>query len=433
MEKRIPASRRTSQKIEQLLKGGVKEGELRSEFLRLAVRKLLEEALEAEVSDGLGRDYYERGAEKATEGYRNGYRRGRLKTAEGEVEYAVPQVSDRQEPYRSEIREQLRGMTERLEQLAIEMYARGLSTRDVEDTFRDEQGRSLLSRTAVSEVTERLWEEYEGFATRDLSELRIVYLFLDGVAERLRPGSRREAVVFAWGIDEEGAKHLIHLAPGTKEDTESLRSFLQDLKRRGLKDPLFVVTDGAGGMIRSVEECLPRTLRGRCLVHKKRNLARKVPEDQWKAFKEHVDACYQAPSLEVARMLKEEVIRTYQKELPSAIRCFLDDFEACIAHLRFPVNHRKAIRTTNLLERLLEEERRRTKVMPHAFGERPLLKVMYAAVIRASDKWRGIRMTSFDRRQLQAIREELDKEFQDRVKPAVKPSKASRFSSKART
>jgi putative transposase len=432
MGKRIPPSEQTSQRIHSLLKEGVSGG-IRSEFLRLAVRKLVEEALEAEVADELGRGYYERGPQKATEGYRNGYRRGRMKTAEGEVEYAVPQVSDRGEPYRSEIREQLRGMSERLEHLAMEMYARGLSTRDVQDAFRDDQGHSVLSRTAVSELTEKLWEEYEAFATRDLSDLQIIYLFLDGVAERLRPGKRREAVLFAWGIDEEGKKHLIHLAPGTKEDTESLRSFLQDLKRRGLRDPLYVATDGAGAMIRCVEECLPRTVRGRCLVHKKRNLARKVPEDQWEPFKDHVNACYQAPSLEVARMLKEEVIRRYEKELPSAIQCFLDDFEACIAHLRFPLNHRKTIRTTNLLERLLEEERRRTKVIPHAFGERPLVKVMYAAVIRASEKWRGIRMTSFERRQLQAIREELDKEFEGRMKPVVKPSNASRFSSKVRT
>jgi putative transposase len=432
MGKRIPPSEETSQRIHSLLKEGVPGG-IRSEFLRLAVRKLVEEALEAEVADELGRGYYERGSQKAAEGYRNGYRRGRMKTAEGEVQYAVPQVSDRGEPYRSEIREQLRGMSERLEHLAMEMYARGLSTRDVEDAFRDDQGRSLLSRTAVSELTEKLWEGYEAFATRDLSDLHIIYLFLDGVAERLRPGKRREAVLFAWGIDEEGKKHLIHLAPGTKEDTESLRSFLQDLKRRGLRDPLYVATDGAGAMIRCVEECLPRTVRGRCLVHKKRNLARKVPEDQWESFKEHVNACYQAPSLEVARMLKEEVLRRYEKELPSAIQCFLDDFEACIAHLRFPLNHRKTIRTTNLLERLLEEERRRTKVIPHAFGERPLVKVMYAAVIRASEKWRGIRMTSFERRQLQAIREELDKEFEGTMKPVVKPSNPSRFSSKVRT
>src|SRR5207249_11635391 len=82
--------------------------------------------------------------------------------------------------------------------------------------------------------------------------------------------------------------------------------------------------------------------------------------------------------------LKEEFVKRFERELPSATACFLDDFEACIAHLRLPIAHRKVIRTTNLLERLFGEERRRTKVIPHAFGERPVLKLMYAALIRAS-------------------------------------------------
>src|SRR3989449_6827022 len=174
-------------------------------------------ACEAEVEDRLGRAYYRRG-DGESQGYRNGYRRGRLKSAEGAIEYAVPQVSDLGEPYRSRVRERLGGRTEELERLAVEMYARGLSTRDIESTFADEHGRSLLSRTAVSEVTERLWEEYEAFATRDLSEHQLLYLFVDDVAERLRPGLAREAVLCAWGIDQEGKKVLLALSPGTKED-----------------------------------------------------------------------------------------------------------------------------------------------------------------------------------------------------------------------
>jgi len=121
------------------------------------------------------------------------------------------------------VREKLTGRTEELERLAVELYARGLSTRDIEATFSDEEGRSLLSRTAVSEVTEKLWEEYEAFATRDLAEYKLLYLFVDGVAERLRPGLAREAVLCAWGIDVEGKKVLLALLPGTKEDTESSR------------------------------------------------------------------------------------------------------------------------------------------------------------------------------------------------------------------
>jgi len=434
--KRIPPSERTSQQIGDLLDQGVMAGEdgegeaLTSRFVRLAVRRVIEEFLEAEARDVLGRDYYRHGADER--GYRNGYRSGRLRTAEGSVEYAAPQVSDRQTPFRSRLRALLAGRTDELERLATEMYARGLSTRDIEDATRDEEGRALLSRTAVSEVTETLWEEYEAFATRELSEFEIAYLFLDGLAERLHPGQRKEAVLCAWGLDFEGKKHLLHLTPGTKEDTESVRGLLQDLKRRGLRDPLLVTTDGAGGLIAAVEEAFPRSVRQRCLAHKQRNLAKKVPEDRWPEFKAHVTACYQAPSLEVARALKEDVVGRYERELPTAVSCFLEDFEACIAHLRFPLGHRKAIRTTNLLERLFGEERRRTKVLPHAFGERPLLKLMFAATLRASARWRGLKITNFERAQLATIHQELDGEFKKRHKPAAR-STPSRISSKMGT
>ena len=122
-----------------------------------------------------------------------------MKTAEGMVEYAAPQVRDTAEPFVSAVRENLAGRTEALEDLAIELYARGLSTRDIEDTFTDHQGRKLLSRAAVSEITERLWEDYAAFTQRDLAEHRVVYLFVDGIAERLRAGLPREAVLAAWG------------------------------------------------------------------------------------------------------------------------------------------------------------------------------------------------------------------------------------------
>jgi putative transposase len=133
------------------------------------------------------------------------------------------------EPFVSEIRENLTGRTQALEDLAVELYARGLSTRDIEDAFTDESGRRLLSRAAASEITERLWAEYEAFIKRDLSEYRIVYLYVDGIAERLRAGQPREAVIAAWGIGEDGRKVLLHLMAGSKEDTETVRAFFQDM------------------------------------------------------------------------------------------------------------------------------------------------------------------------------------------------------------
>ena len=156
------------------------------------------------------------------------------------------------------------------------------------------------------------------------------------------------------------------------------------MRRRGLPDPLLVVSDGAPGMIRAIEECLPRWIRQCCLAHKMKNLQSKVPEDVWPDFKARAAASYQAASPALARLLRDDIASAYARDLPSAVACLDDDFEACIAQLRFPLGHRRAIRTTNLLERLFGEERRRTKVIPHAFGERAVLKLMYAALVCAS-------------------------------------------------
>jgi transposase-like protein len=431
---RIPASERTRERLKALMEGR-SEGAGGSELVRLAARLIIEEALEAEAKDAVGRDYYARGAAPGS-GYRNGWRAGRVKSAEGAIEYSAPQIADRDEPFRSKLRGLLGKRTAALEALAVEMYARGLSTRDIEALFADESGEPLLSRTAVSEITERLWTEYEGFASRDLQEFELVYLFVDGIAERLHLGQPREAVLAAWGILADGKKALLHVAPGTKEDTASCREFFQDLRRRGLPDPLLVVSDGAPGMIRAIEECFPRAVRQRCLAHKLRNLLSKVPEDRWPEFKAHAQACYQAASPALARLLRDEIVAAYGADLPSAVACLDDDFEACIAHLRFPLGHRRAIRTTNLLERLFGEARRRTKVIPHAFGERAVLKLMYAALIRAAERWRGLRITEFEHRQLKAIRDELDADFTARTSPAASTAvtaSPTRLSSNKRT
>ena len=186
------------------------------------------------------------------------------------------------------------------------------------------------------------------------------------------------------------------------------------MRRRGLCAPLLVVTDGAPGLIRAEEECFLRSDRQRCLAHRMRNLCSKVPEHVWPEVRLRAKAAYENPSLEMAKALREDFVCQYEKELPSAVKCFSDDFEACTAHLRFPIAHRKVIRTTNLLERLFGEERRRLKIIPNTFGERPVLKLMYAALIRTSDGWRGIKVTAFERRQCETIREELDSAHDNR-------------------
>jgi len=160
-----------------------------------------------------------------------------------------------------------------------------------------------------------------------------------------------------------------------------------------------------------------------------------VPEDVWPEFKVRVQAAYQAPSRAIARELAAGVVADYSRLYDNAVACFMDDFESCIAHLRFPVTHRRAIRTTNLLERLFVEERRRLKIIPNAFGERAVLKLMFGALIRAAERWKSIKVTEFERRQLSAVKKEIDKEYETQVGLDRKTSKAAsrKISSSAQT
>ena len=426
---RIPESERTRDKLRALMEGQSEATDGRSELVRLAARLIIEEALEGEARDAVGRDYYARGARPGA-GYRNGYRRGRVPSAEGAIECSAPQITDREEPFRSRIREVVRGRTEQLESLAVEMYARGLSTRDIEAVFAGADGRSLLSRTAVSEVTERLWAEYEAFASRDLSEFAVIYLFVDGIAERLHLGQPREAVLAAWGILADGKKALLHLAPGTAARSSFRRCAGAACRTRSWWPSTGHPASSARSRNACRARCASAAWRTRCETCKAR-----CPRTSGRSSRRR-RGLLPGGLAALAHLLRNDIATTFETELPSAVACLDDDFEACIAHLRFPLGHRRAIRSTNLLERLFGEARRRTKVIPHAFGERAVLKLMYAALIRAAERWRGIKITEFEQRQLKAIREEIDRDFTARNAPissTTVTAAPTRLSSKDRT
>jgi putative transposase len=407
---RIPPSKQVDAQIKTLLNGAFEDQEdLASQLVRLGAQRLVQDALEQEVTDQLGREHYQRRQEgQAHRGWRNGYRPAALDTAEGRVQIQVPQVRESPEPYRSRLIEFVRGNSDVLQRLAIEMYTRGLSTRDIEETFREVTGESLLSRTAVSQLTEQLWDDYQAFCERDLSGFQVEYLFLDGVYESLRlQAGLKEGVLVAWGICRSGQKVLLHLALGSKESYPAWCDFLRDMVRRGLNVPVEITTDGAPGLIRAVEEMWPKSLRQRCLAHKVRNILDKVPDYARADVKAAVHNAYYASSRELAERMAAETLEQYQELYPSAMKSFTEDLEACWAYLRCPAAHHKLIRTTNLLERVFVEEKRRTKVIPRFLTEQACLKLVFATLWQTSQRWRGVRMTEFEQRKLLQLREVL--------------------------
>ena len=409
---RIPPSEQIRKQLDDLLDDGLvgQENPIGT-LVQLGAQLVVQEMLERETTEQLGRGHYQhRRPGEPLRGHRNGYEPGHLRTAEGEIPVQVPQVRDWIEggPYRSSLMAFLRGNSDVLNRLAAEMYARGLSVRDIEDALQDATGEPLLSRNAVSELSETLWEDYQAFCERDLSSLAVEYGFIDAGYEGLRQWGCSQGLLGAWAICRDGRKVMLHLALGSRESYDNCLEFIRNMVRRGLRTPILVATDGAPGLISAVEQVWGKSLRQRCLAHKMRNILDKVSPAAREEIKRRVQDVFYAPSLEVAKERAAKVLRDYQKEHPAAMRSFNDDLEACLVYLRCPLAHHRSIRTTNLLERAFQESRRRTKVIPHFFTEKACLKLVFSALWKTSQRWRRVTMTELEQQQLELLRKELE-------------------------
>lgn len=405
MKKILPSERISNEISELLSQGSSQEDDLLSVLIQKSVKKVIQEILEQEIQDYLGRGYFERKSESANRGHRNGYEPKAIKTAEGKMNLEVPQLRNTNELYRSSFLSQLSSKSPELERVITEMYVRGLSTRDIEDTLKDEDGNLLISKSGVSEITASLSEEYERFCNRDLSSYDVVYLFVDGVYEgvRLQLGAK-EAILCAWAILSNGRKVLLHLELGNKESYECWKTFFRNMIARGLRMPLLITSDGAPGLIRAIQECFPDSKRQRCMVHKLRNIANKLPKDAIADIMPKVKTIYNQTDREVAMSCAIALVEDYTEKYPAAIKCFQDDLECSLNHIDFPPGHHRYIRTTNLLERAFGEQKRRTKVIPRFLDEKSCLKLVYATLIRVSEKWRRVPMSEFDLTLLKNIR-----------------------------
>ena len=282
-----------------------------------------------------------------------------------------------------------------------------MSTPDIEAAFKDATGELLVSRSAASEITDRLWGSYEEFIQRDLSSIELEYLFCDAIFESLRRYGAKEAVLVCWGIDSEGRKHLLHAAVGNKESEAAWTEVFHHMVRRGLRPPTSVTADGAPGLINAIGTVFSRSLRIRCWFHRLGNIRAKLPDDEAPQVMAEIRAVRDAPTLEAARAQAERVVSTYGRAFPSAIACLSEDLDALLAVHRLPVRHRISARTTNLAERSFEEERRRTKVIPRLLDERSAMKLVFATLIRCAERWSRISVSDLERRQLRALRREL--------------------------
>jgi putative transposase len=416
---RVSPTDRIHRHIDDLFAADRPLPEILEEVARLGAQLLMQAALEAEVTEFLGRDRYARAAvtEDARPGSRNGYRDVTVKTTAGPVKLARPKLRGTAEAFASRLFGSHVTRTNALESLVIASFIRGLSVRDVEATLAEALGdQAAISKSTVSSVCQAIKDDYQAWMARRLDQVTLDYLYLDASFFRMHPGSPAEPVLAAWGITTEGKPAFIGLAPGTGESADAWHSFLADLKDRGLASPLLIISDGAPGLIAAIEQAFPAALRQRCIIHRARNILAKIPagmqaevkDAYWKIFDTGHLTTPPGPKLaEIIDARISEMAARYGPAYPSAMKCLTTDAEGLTAYLRFPAEHHHRIRHSNFIERTFGETRRRVKVIGRLPGETSCLTLVWAVLDRASRGWRGVNTTNTGLRLLQDLRRSL--------------------------
>jgi putative transposase len=414
--RRVSPVERIRAEIDQLFGSDHDLTSILEDVARLSVRLVFQTALEVEVEEFLGRAWYERRDDADRPGSRNGHQPPMtVKTTMGAVELQRPKLRGTDQAFCSRLFGAGVTRTNALESLVISGWVRGLSDRDIEATLAEVLGpEAALSKSTVSRICSAIREEFAAWRGRDLSGVRLDYLFLDASHFKMHPGAPAEPVLAAWGIDVDGKPVLVGLAPASSESTDAWDDFLADLVDRGLRAPLLGISDGAAGLTGAFDRAFPASLRQRCLVHRARNVLAKVsvhdqPQvkaDFWAIF-DVGDAQPGDQAVAVARQQAAAFAATWQRRYPTAVACVTDDLASLTVHLRFPTEHWRRIRHSNLIERTFGETRRRTKVIGRLPGETSCLGLVWAVLDRASRGWRGLTMSPKALRLLQDLRRQL--------------------------
>ncbi|MEK7996149.1 MAG: IS256 family transposase [Planctomycetota bacterium] len=362
------------------------------ELARMGAQSILQAMLEEEVVECLGRRRYARGAQGI---YRNGSRQRQIKTGTGDIALRYPKIAGGGKHFISAVIPAYKRLSPQVLAILPHLYSEGLSTRDFQRALAPLMDASHLSASSISRANRQIYQSFANWRKRDLSDLDIVYLFLDGISLKIRIADKgHDMVLVAHGITRAGHRVLVGLALGPTETGAAWKALLQDLVGRGLKMPFLVITDGGKGVIAAVKDVWPTIPRQRCAAHKVRNVLERVPKRRQDEVRPHLNAIFHATDLEAARAAVHAFIDRYKHDLTTAVEVLVDDLEACLTFYRFPEVHWKRIRTSNVIERLFGEVRRRTDVLrSRIVTEKAALVLVFATLEQNRLKWHGVTMT----------------------------------------
>lgn len=330
------------------------------QLAREGARKLLAMALEAEVTEFLGRRRYER-ATGARLGYRNGFHRPRkVVVGLGQVDVRVPRVRGTEEPFESRIVRNYQRSSSTVKEMIPALYLHGLATGDFEPALRGLLGGSApLSPASVVRLKSVWEEEYDAWRKRSLAP-SYAYIWADGIYLKAGLGDEKAALLVVLGVNEDGSKTPLAMMEGYRESTESWADVLRDLKQRGLKKIRLAIGDGNPGLWGALREVFPEATEQRCWMHKMANVLDKLPKKAQPEGKSRLRAIYNAPTRAEAEKHIQAFVERFRAAYPRATECLLADKEPLLAFYAYPKAHWKSIRTTNPLESPFSSVRLRT-------------------------------------------------------------------------
>ena len=353
------------------------------DFLRPLIREVLQQVMEAEMDEALGAEKGERTSNRV--GYRSGYYGRTLVTRVGKLELRVPQ--DRQGRFRTEIFERYQRSEKALVSALTEMYVQGVSTRKVKAVTEELCGHEFSAST-ISRMNQSLDKELDEFAQRRLEDA-YPYLILDARYEKVREGGviRSQAVMVAIGIDWEGRRCVLSVELANRESASSWKNFVLGLKQRGLNGVELVVSDDHAGLRAAIQEVLPEAAWQRCYVHFLRNALDHLPRKADDECMTELRWIYDRRTIEEAHQDLAAWLKKWGKRYQKLCDWVEANIEETLTFYRLPRQHHKNMKSTNLLERLNEEIKRRTLVVRIFPNTASCLRLIRALAVEMHENW----------------------------------------------
>jgi transposase-like protein len=359
-----------------------KTGEDLYSFLGQLQKRGLEKMLEGELDAHLG---YEKHEKTTIPNARNGFSNKKIKTSFGESEIQVPR--DRDASFNPIIVPKRQNMLDGLENVIVSLYAKGMSNSDIEEQIREVYNFEVSTST-ISRITDSVSNDIVAWQNRPLEPVYLI-VWMDGIVFKVRENSKvvNKTIYLAVGLNRDGKKEVLGMWLGKNESASFWLGVMTDLKARGVEDILITATDNLNGFTQTIKNVFPESQTQICVVHQIRNSARYVVWKDKKAFSADMKLIYNAPTKQAAKASLEDFAVKWNDKYPYAVKSWTENWEELTVFFDFPIEIRKIIYTTNLIENLNGKIRKYTKNKLSFPTDDAVIKSVYLALREATKKW----------------------------------------------